>query len=66
MGGAEKGVFGVELGEFPGGTRAVAMLFGEAIVLVQTMLPLDFAHGGIGSSEILPAMALWALGLEEE
>ena len=40
------------------------MLFSKAIVLVQTMLPLDFAHGGIGSLKDLQAMAQWALGLE--
>lgn len=49
MGRTEEVVFGIELGEFPRGTRAIAMLFGKAIVLVQTMLSLDFAHAGIQS-----------------
>lgn len=66
MGGSEEVVFGVELGEFPGGTRAIAMFFGKAVVLVQTMLSLDLAHGGIGSWRVCRRWAERPLGFGEE
>lgn len=43
-GGGEEPVFGVELEELEGGARAVALLLGEVVILVLTLLPLHLAH----------------------
>lgn len=41
---AEEAEFGVELHELPSSSRSVAVLLGEVIELVQTMLSLHFPH----------------------
>ena len=46
--GAKEGVLGIELNELPCGPRTVTVLFGEVVVLVQTVLALHLPHLSMG------------------